>query len=276
VRKNNGRIGFIPGRYFMRTRRLALSIMLSVLFANPPASLGDSAGSCSHRIAQGKKQTEASGDLQPIPREKKSGSGTGMPVYAPPFRGAPAGRVGGGTRGGRDEMAYLLVLAPDHVGLTAQEHPSLYWFLSAPSAHPVEFTLIENKAAKPLLETRLESSNNSGLRHIRLSGHGVGLQPNVLYRWFVTLIPDAKRRSKDILSGGLIERIEPPGGLKRMLDKNAETASVHLYAEAGFWYDAFMTVCHLIERSPDDVYLRQMRDSLLEQVGLDQVARRLK
>ena len=173
-------------------------------------------------------------------------------------------------------MAYLLALAPDHVGLTAQEHPSLYWFLSAPSAHPVEFTLIENKAAKPLLETRLEPSNHSGLQYIRLSGHGVDLQLNVLYRWFVTLIPDAKRRSKDILSGGLIERIEPPEGLKQMMDKDVETAPVRSYAEAGFWYDAFMTVCQLIEGSPDDVYLKKMRASLLEQVGLAEVANRLK
>ena len=36
-----------------------------------------------------------------------------MPVYNPPSRGAPAGRIGGGTRGGQNVFV-LSVLAPDH------------------------------------------------------------------------------------------------------------------------------------------------------------------
>src|SRR4051794_27821202 len=40
------------------------------------------------------------------------------PVYQPPMRGAPSGRVGGGTRGAAGGMPTLDVLAPDHVGLT--------------------------------------------------------------------------------------------------------------------------------------------------------------
>jgi len=260
----------------MKMMKLALWVVFLVLFAYPLAVFGASDEPPSPMIAQDKKKPETSSDLQPIPQEKKSGSGIEMPVYKPPLRGAPAGRVGGGTRGGGDEKAYLLVLAPDHVGLTAQKQPSLYWFLSAPSAYALEFTLIKNKAAKPLMEKRLESRNNSGLQCIRLSDHGVGLQPYVLYQWFVTLIPDAERRSKDILSGGFIERIEPPRGLQQTLDKDDKTETVHIYAEAGFWYDAFAAACDLIELSPGDVQLRQMRGSLLEQVGLDQVAKDLK
>ncbi len=38
-----------------------------------------------------------------------------VPVYNPPKRGAPAGRVGGGTRGGTQRDVFVLsVLAPDH------------------------------------------------------------------------------------------------------------------------------------------------------------------
>jgi hypothetical protein len=162
------------------------------------------------------------------------------------------------------------------VGLTTQKQPSLYWFLSAPAAHPVEFTLIENRAAKPLLEKKLEPCNNAGLQCIRLFDHGVSLQPDLLYQWFVTLIPDPGRRSKDILSGGFIKRIEPSGGLQGSLDQSEQTRVVHIYAEAGFWYDAFMTVCNMIEVSPVDARLQQMRSSLLEQVGLHQVAGDLK
>src|SRR5512134_1193228 len=56
------------------------------------------------------------------------------PVYKPPLRGAPRGRIGGGTRGtGLDSLA-LSVLAPDHSGLTIREQPSLYWIISNPTA----------------------------------------------------------------------------------------------------------------------------------------------
>ena len=48
-------------------------------------------------------------------------------VYKPPKRGAPGGREGAGTRGFREALPTLAVLAPqDHTGLTAQEQPVLY------------------------------------------------------------------------------------------------------------------------------------------------------
>ena len=52
-----------------------------------------------------------------------------VPVYQLPTRGAPAGRVGGGTRGDKNVFV-LSVLAPDHSALTTSEQPSLYWFIS--------------------------------------------------------------------------------------------------------------------------------------------------
>ena len=47
------------------------------------------------------------------------------PVYKPPLRGAPGGRVGGGTRGTGREAFILSVLAPAHTGLTSSEQPVL-------------------------------------------------------------------------------------------------------------------------------------------------------
>ncbi len=115
-----------------------------------------------------------------------------------------------------------------------------------------------------------------GIQRIRLADYALNLQDNVLYQWFVTLIPDPERRSKDILSGGFIQKTQPTGELREKLDQKAMKRCVHICAEAGLWYDAFTAACDLIERSPDDVHLRQMRSSLLQQVGLDQVARELR
>jgi hypothetical protein len=68
----------------------------------------------------------------------------GNPIYQPPLRGAPVGRIAGGTRGIQDEVDLLLcVLTPDHTGLTTQDQPSLYFFLGGLSRYPIELTVIE-------------------------------------------------------------------------------------------------------------------------------------
>src|SRR5688500_14153006 len=80
-----------------------------------------------------------------------------MPIYKPPRVGTPAGRVGGGTRG-LGVLPTLYVLAPNHVGLTTQAQPSLYWYLSQSTTTPIELTVIDAQGVSPLLETRLQAS----------------------------------------------------------------------------------------------------------------------
>ena len=46
----------------------------------------------------------------------------------------------------------------------------------------------------------------------------------------------------------------------------------NIYAEAGLWYDALTAISDLIDTSPNAPALRQRRASLLEQVGLREIA----
>src|SRR5262245_23830434 len=78
-----------------------------------------------------------------------------VPTYKPPLRGAPAGRIGGGTRGSGREVFVLTVLAPDHNALTVSEQPSLFWFISSATALPIEVTLMDPRTTQPVLEARL-------------------------------------------------------------------------------------------------------------------------
>ena len=64
-------------------------------------------------------------------QKRQSAAADDLPVYKPPQRGAPGGRVGGSSRGIGDRLLTLSVLAPDHTGLTVREQPSLYWYLSS-------------------------------------------------------------------------------------------------------------------------------------------------
>jgi len=189
------------------------------------------------------------------------------PVYKPPRRGAPGGRIGGGTRGPGDETPALSVIAPEHTGLTSRESPALYWYISDLPKYPLEFTVIEEQAVKPIVETTLPPPTRSGIQRIRLKQHNVRLSPGVKYRWFVTQVVDSSNRSRDILSGGMIERVSPPPGLP----KDLVAARYATYAETGFWYDAFDGVSTMIQASPGNPVLSEHRASLLEQIGLAEI-----
>jgi Domain of Unknown Function (DUF928) len=160
------------------------------------------------------------------------------------------------------------VLAPDHSGLTVREQPSLYWVISNPTSLAVELTITDPRAAEPLLETKIPGPIRAGLHRVRLEDHGVKLDPGVSYRWYVAVIPDARRRSKDILAGGIIERVGPTGELRDRLAAARPEELPSVYAEAGLWYDALAVSSELIERSPGEEGLRRQRAVLLSQVGL--------
>jgi hypothetical protein len=195
------------------------------------------------------------------------------PVYKPPLRGSPGGRIGGGTRGASlESLVSLSVLVPDHVGLTLQSQPHLYWFISKKTPHPIEFTITEKDAVKPVLEARLKPLEKAGIQCIRLADLGVRLRPNVPYKWFVAVVTDPDHRSRDILSGGMIEVISPSADFSAELSQTPKAKQPFLLAEEGIWYDALAGVSDRIDASPKDLALRKQRAALLDQVGLNEAA----
>ena len=207
---------------------------------------------------------------QPLPKKLINN----VPIYKPPLRGAPAGRVAAGTRGADPEIPYLCLIVPDHVGLTISSHPTLYYYQSKASSFPVEFTLIEKQGITPVIETRITPSQPSGIQAIRLKDYDVHLEPGVQYKWFIALVADPRHRSKDVLAAGGIERIPDPENIKNKLAGADMSQAPHLYDETGLWYDAFDSLSLLIQASPRDNGLKRQRSALLEQIGLTQVAAR--
>jgi uncharacterized protein DUF928 len=190
-----------------------------------------------------------------------------FPVYSPPSRGAPGGRIGGGTRGGQNVFV-LSVLAPDHSAFTTTEQPSLYWFISKPTSLPVELTVMDPQGIKPILETQLSSPTKAGIQRVRLADYNVHLAPGAAYRWFVAVVPDADRRSKDILAGGAIERVNLQEDVKAKVAKASDKELPFVYAQAGLWYDALKSISDLIDAAPQNQDLHNQRTALLKQVGL--------
>jgi len=194
-------------------------------------------------------------------------------IYKPPKRGAPGGREGAGTRGFRESLPTLAVLAPkDHTGLTVQEQPGLYWYLSQETRDPVEVILTDRQSVKPLLAIRLNPPLQPGMQRVRLADYNMHLAPGVLYKWSVSLVRDEAQRSYDVRTAGTIERTELPNELRKQLVQANKITSARLYATAGLWYDAIAALSELIDTRPQDTTLRQQRATVLEQEGLTAAA----
>jgi hypothetical protein len=160
------------------------------------------------------------------------------------------------------------VLAPGHTGLTVREQPDLYWFASDVVTSPVELTLTLEKGDTPLLEKRLSVPTKAGIQRVRLSDYGVKLIPGERYNWSISLVLDPKRRSKDIIAVGAIERVERAD---INLAAAPTTDAFYRFAADGLWYDAVMVISELIEAKPTDMALRKQRVELLDQVDLPEV-----
>jgi hypothetical protein len=192
--------------------------------------------------------------------------------YRPPSRGRPANRVGGGTRGDKNNTPFLAALVPDHMGLTTQAQPPFYWFFSGAIKEEIEFTLIDERHIKPLLETNLNIPGREGIQCLSLTDYGIRLSHNVPYQWFVAIISDPNHRSKDLVVCGSIKRIEPSQSLISKLSQPNRAEVPFIYAEEGLWYDALSTLNQLIDADPNDIRLQKQRIDLFEQVGLWEVA----
>lgn len=192
------------------------------------------------------------------------------PEYKPPVRGAPARRVGGSSRGA-EELPYVAVIAPDHVGHTVSEQPALYWFVSKRSPVRVEITLIDSSGVKPVVETSITSAE-PGIHRFSLADHNVRLKPGEEYQWSVSLVADDKQRSNDVVSQGALQLVAPPPQLQAKLAGQPRSAQGRIFAAEGIWYDAIAALSESIAREPADSSLRAARAALLEQAGLKDAA----
>jgi hypothetical protein len=191
----------------------------------------------------------------------------GEPVYKPPPRGAPGGRVGGASRG-TIKVAVPLptidLLAPDgHTGLTTSATPTLYFFVSQPITWPTQFTISAANQPKPILEVNIPAPRQPGVYSIRTGDYPVRLDPGVLYTWSVSLILNPTMRSRDIVASASLLRTNAEPAVEAALRTASSGRRVVLAAQAGLWYDA---VAAAAESATLDRHAAL--DALMNEVGL--------
>lgn len=203
-----------------------------------------------------------------------STSGERRVVYKPPLRGAPTDRIGGGTRGvSTEELPQVMVLAPDHPGLTTKPEPTLYWFISKPTSKRIEFKLHDDQTGSAVYSATLPRPEAAGIYGISLADLKVALDSGKDYRWLVSVAVDPAQPSRDIFSAGKIRKVEGPTFPTDQMQTSDKVLAVAWYAGEGIWYDALEAISEAIQADPADRSLHAVRASLFEQVGLPEVAK---
>ncbi|MCS6288207.1 MAG: DUF928 domain-containing protein [Nitrospira sp.] len=195
-----------------------------------------------------------------------------IPMYKAPPQVMPRARIGGTLRGHEGEDPAIAALVPDHVGITVRQHPVLNWYLSKHTALPIKFTLIDERSIHALVERFITPPNHAGVQAVNLEDLGFTLQAHTQYRWYISVIKDENSPSRDIVTGGMIERCEFSECMVLGATTTCTQETVRTSAATGFWYDAMACLCDLITSDPGDTSLRKQRAALLKQVGLHGVA----
>jgi Domain of Unknown Function (DUF928) len=193
----------------------------------------------------------------------------GSPVYKPPLRGAPGGRVGGASRSAvriSTPLPVIEQLAPaDHAGLTATATPTLYFYVSRPVAWPIQFTISAPMQPAPVLEVTIPSPAQAGIYALRPGDYRIHMSPGLTYTWSVSIVLDPRAWSRNIVASSTIV-FDPTLSTSAALAVPPLRRAA-LLADAGLWYDA---VAAAAEAQSLDRHAAL--DALIHQAGLSQAA----
>ena len=182
------------------------------------------------------------------------------------------------VRGGADpripDGLNLIILCPDHTGLTVQEHPSIFWYVNKP-VKDVKFkvTVLADSEPEPLFEKTWDADKEVGIQRLDLKDLQKTLEPNTDYKVSVTILLNSSGKSGDVLTSGFIKRITASDKLvSKLLTRPTPAERAIVYARQGIWYDALAAISDQIAADPDNKQLHKTRAELLKQGDLPDAA----
>ncbi|NEZ64900.1 DUF928 domain-containing protein [Leptolyngbyaceae cyanobacterium CCMR0082] len=204
--------------------------------------------------------------------------------YNPPSGSPPQTATGSnGSRGCRGIYDVPLVgLAPtlmNHVGQTTTITPTLAWFVPTADPYRIRVSLYTIDQENLLYETEYEDTI-PGIMSFSIP-EDVGLEPDGRYLWEVNIDCDLDNPTYQEYFIAEVDIVSPPAELAAAVAL-APTASekASLYAEAGYWYDAFkealsasedvsfvQTLLSSLAASEEDSLQKQYLSEVIEIIG---------
>jgi hypothetical protein len=165
--------------------------------------------------------------------------------------------------------------SPIYAWWTLKKYPSICWVLMnrPPVGATMVFTFGESRSSKPVLDVQLpntiQTEKNKTCYCVNLKDYDIELEPDILYRWYISVAQNPESRSRDMAVRGHIQRCgEESCLIREMPSRRCDVNFVQVLARSGMWYDSISCLCDLIKSSPDDKTLRQLLDYYMWQAGL--------
>jgi hypothetical protein len=220
---------------------------------------------------------QQSTNVTPQPGLKAKGSALSSLVYVPYDYDAPEVTESGGARSAQQlntELPNVFVLAPLKLARTLSAQPTLYWYVSGLSTAPVRLTVLDLEATnpEPLLEIELNTVPGPGIYGVSLAEHDVRLEEDHLYEWSVALEINPESYSEEPVAKTIFAVEEADPGLLAKIEGAPALARLKALAAAGYWYDAIDLLAQQMAANDLSQPWRELRATLLEQVGLNGAA----
>jgi Domain of Unknown Function (DUF928) len=189
--------------------------------------------------------------------------------------GRPRKRRGGGSRGACSvpNKPPLTALMPDtSAGLTLAKSPTFWFFVpyTLTSDYSVEFVLKDNQDKTVYTNKAAGKGTPAGIVNLRLPST-VALEAGKDYHWYYLVYCDAQNQDQFVYVNGAIRRVEQPNLEKKLAAASHSDRLAHYEAE-GIWHEMLTEHAERLTASPQDTKTRQNWVSLLESVGLAEVA----
>ncbi|HAX79974.1 MAG TPA: hypothetical protein DCY88_30100 [Cyanobacteria bacterium UBA11372] len=207
-----------------------------------------------------------------------SANSSGSVVFQP--NGSPRTTRGGASRGicsiassesSQNKKPAIALIPNTDAELTTQAHPTIFLYIPDGTIVSAELSLWDRNQ-NGLYQTTVSLSGKSGIVGIELPDAAPSLEVGNRYKWSLALICDRTERSRDLVVEGWMQRTQLSSTLEKQIGTLEPLQRARLYAQNRIWYETLATLAQLRRSRPDDSRIATEWQSLLQSVGLQDVA----
>jgi Domain of Unknown Function (DUF928) len=157
-------------------------------------------------------------------------------------------------------------------GLTTEEFPTLWFHVPAlpEDVKTVELMIQDEQNTDVISEpVTVPITESSGVYSINWSASGVPLALNQSYHWYLSIICNSDRPSRNPSIDAWIQRVELTSAIAQQFESVTEEADrIKLYIEDGVWHDALNRLAQLRCQFPENEAFAEDWTTLLKSIGI--------
>ncbi|MEB3215865.1 MAG: DUF928 domain-containing protein [Nostocales cyanobacterium 94392] len=159
-------------------------------------------------------------------------------------------------------------------GLTNSLRPTFYFYVpfSNEYSFPTEFLLQDEESKQLVYQSVVKLPSQPGIISVTLPETVKPLQENRNYRLFFNIYCETQKPIPSLRVEGVVRRVNLSDEVTKKINQATPIKQVELYAAAGMWFDALNTLAKLRQHQPQNQQLVENWQSLLESIGLKDVA----